>query len=160
MFPYILFSPYDNLIIRMYGLLNHSCFYQYNHNFISLYFCTFLRFHISLLIPEYELGGHFYFFISLFQFKMLKSCFIFLLKAFMISNHNIFKVHSTLKLMFLPEGGQDGRVVKSWAHLLPLITKRDGMGREEGGGFRMGNTCIPVVDSFWYLAKLIQLCKV
>jgi len=34
------------------------------------------------------------------------------------------------------------------------------MGREEGGGFRMGNTCIPVVDSFWYLAKLIQLCKV
>jgi len=30
----------------------------------------------------------------------------------------------------------------------------------EGGGFRMGNTCIPVVDSVWYLAKLIQLCKV
>ena len=27
-------------------------------------------------------------------------------------------------------------------------TQRDGMGREEGGGFRMGNTCIPVVDSF------------
>ena len=24
---------------------------------------------------------------------------------------------------------------------------------------RMGNTCIPVADSFWYLAKLIQLCK-
>ena len=22
------------------------------------------------------------------------------------------------------------------------------------------NTCIPVVDSFWYLAKLIQFCKV
>ena len=38
-------------------------------------------------------------------------------------------------------------------------TQRDGMGREEGGGFRMGNTCIPVVDSFWYLANLIQLCK-
>ena len=39
-------------------------------------------------------------------------------------------------------------------------TQRDGMGREEGGGFRMGNTCIPVADSFWYAAKLIQLCKV
>ena len=39
-------------------------------------------------------------------------------------------------------------------------TQRDGMGREEGGGFRMGNICIPVVDSFRYLAKLIQLCKV
>ena len=27
-------------------------------------------------------------------------------------------------------------------------TQRDVMGREEGGGFRMGNTCIPVADSF------------
>ena len=24
----------------------------------------------------------------------------------------------------------------------------DGMGREEGGGFRLGSTCIPVADSF------------
>ena len=24
------------------------------------------------------------------------------------------------------------------------------MGREEGGGFSMGNTCIPVADSFWF----------
>ena len=32
------------------------------------------------------------------------------------------------------------------------------MGREEGGG--MGNTCIPVADSFQYLAKLIQYCKI
>ena len=31
---------------------------------------------------------------------------------------------------------------------------------EEGGGFRMGNTGIPVADSFRYLAKLIQYCKV
>ena len=31
---------------------------------------------------------------------------------------------------------------------------------EEGGGFRMGNTGIPVADSFQYLAKLIQYCKV
>ena len=43
---------------------------------------------------------------------------------------------------------------------LKLNIKRDGMGREEGGGFRMGNTCIPVADSFLYLAKIIQLCKV
>ena len=34
------------------------------------------------------------------------------------------------------------------------------MGREEGGGFRMGNTCIPVADSCWYMAKPIQYCKV
>ena len=30
----------------------------------------------------------------------------------------------------------------------------------EGGGFRMGNTCIPVADSFRYLAKPKQYCKV
>ena len=30
----------------------------------------------------------------------------------------------------------------------------------EGGGFRMGNTCIPVADSFRYLAKVIRYCKV
>ena len=40
------------------------------------------------------------------------------------------------------------------------LTQRDGMGREEGGGFRMGNTCIPVADSFRYMAKPIQFCKV
>ena len=34
------------------------------------------------------------------------------------------------------------------------------MGREEGGGFRKGNTSIPVADSFWYMAKPIQYCKV
>ena len=26
-------------------------------------------------------------------------------------------------------------------------TQRGGMGREEGGGFRMGNMCMPVADS-------------
>ena len=36
----------------------------------------------------------------------------------------------------------------------------DGMGREEGGGLRMGSTDIPVADSFRCLAKLIQYCKV
>ena len=36
----------------------------------------------------------------------------------------------------------------------------NGMGREEGGGFRMGNTCVPVADSFRYMAEPIQYCKV
>ena len=27
------------------------------------------------------------------------------------------------------------------------MTRRDGTGKEVGGGFRMGNTCTPVVDS-------------
>ena len=33
-------------------------------------------------------------------------------------------------------------------------------GYGEGGGFRMGITGIPVADSFRYLAKLIQYCRV
>ena len=40
------------------------------------------------------------------------------------------------------------------------MTQRDGMGIEVGGGFRMGNTCTPVVDSCWCMAKPIQYCKV
>ena len=44
--------------------------------------------------------------------------------------------------------------------LVHWTTQRDGMEREEGGGFRMGNTCIPVADSFQYFAKRIQFCKV
>ena len=36
----------------------------------------------------------------------------------------------------------------------------DGTGREEGRGFRMGNTGKSVADSFRCLAKLIQYCKV
>ena len=40
------------------------------------------------------------------------------------------------------------------------MTQRDGMGREVGGGFRMGNTCTPVADSCWCMAKPVQYCKV
>ena len=36
----------------------------------------------------------------------------------------------------------------------------DGMGREEGGRFRMRNTCMPVADSCRYMAEPIQYCKV
>ena len=39
-------------------------------------------------------------------------------------------------------------------------TRRDGMGREEGGVFGMRNTCMPVADSFRYMAEPIQYCKV
>ena len=36
----------------------------------------------------------------------------------------------------------------------------DGMGREVGGGFRMGNTCTPMADSCQCMAKPLQYCKV
>ena len=40
------------------------------------------------------------------------------------------------------------------------MTQGEGMGRDEGGGFRMGKTCMPVADSFRYMAEQIQYCKV
>jgi len=40
------------------------------------------------------------------------------------------------------------------------MTQRDGMGREMGGGFRIGNMCTPVADACCRMAKPIQYCKV
>ena len=40
------------------------------------------------------------------------------------------------------------------------MTQRDDMGSVVGGGFRIGNSCIPVADSCQYMAKPIQYCKV
>ena len=51
-------------------------------------------------------------------------------------SHVSFKRTGQIRCMLLDAGG--------WC---TETTQRDGMGREEGGGFRMGNTCIPVADS-------------
>ena len=40
------------------------------------------------------------------------------------------------------------------------MTQRDGMGREVGGEFRMGNTCTTMEDSSQCMAKPIQYYKV
>ena len=40
------------------------------------------------------------------------------------------------------------------------MIQRDDMGWKVGGGFRMGNTCTPMADSCWCVAKPIQYCKV
>ena len=40
------------------------------------------------------------------------------------------------------------------------MTLRDGMGRDVGGGFRMGNTCTPMADSCQCTAKPLQYFKV
>ena len=50
-------------------------------------------------------------------------------------------------------------ILDAWV-LCTGTTQWDGMGREEGGGFRMGNTCMPVADSFQYMAEPIQYSKV
>ena len=40
------------------------------------------------------------------------------------------------------------------------MTLRDGMGKEVGGGFRMGSTCTPMTDSCQCMEKPLQYCKV
>ena len=44
--------------------------------------------------------------------------------------------------------------------LLHWDDPRDGMGREVGGGFRIGKTCTPMADSCQCMAKPPQYCKV
>ena len=39
------------------------------------------------------------------------------------------------------------------------MTQRDGVGREKGGRFRMGNTCTSMADSCQCMAKPIQYCR-
>ena len=39
-----------------------------------------------------------------------------------------------------------GSIQDAWGWCAGM-TQRDGTGREEGGGFRMGNTCTPMEDS-------------
>ena len=43
-----------------------------------------------------------------------------------------------------------GQGAQGWCTGMP---QRDGMGREVGGGFRMGNTCTPVADSYHCMEK-------
>ena len=40
------------------------------------------------------------------------------------------------------------------------MTQRDDIGREVRRGFRIGNSCTPMVDSCQCMAKPIQYCKV
>ena len=49
--------------------------------------------------------------------------------------------HETKRCLLL------GRNVMTNLDSISEMTQRDGTGREEGGGFRMGNMCIPVADS-------------
>jgi len=39
------------------------------------------------------------------------------------------------------------------------MTLRDGMGREVGGGFRMGNTCTTMADSCQCMAKTTTILE-
>ena len=51
------------------------------------------------------------------------------------------------------------RIQDAWGWYTGM-TQRDGMGREVGGRFRIGNMCTLEADSCWCMAKPIQYCKV
>ena len=48
----------------------------------------------------------------------------------------------------------------SWETLAYIFLSLKWYGREVRGEFRMGNTCTPMADSCWCMAKPIQYCKV
>ena len=48
----------------------------------------------------------------------------------------------------------------SWAPKAGALGQPRGMGREGGGGFRMGDTCVPMADSCRCMAKPPQYYKV
>ena len=52
-----------------------------------------------------------------------------------------------------------GSIQDAWGWCIGM-TQRDDMERVVGGGFRIGNSCTPVVDSCQCMAKPIQYCKV
>ena len=45
-----------------------------------------------------------------------------------------------------PPSGNERMIQDAWGWCTGM-TQRDGTGREVGGGFRIGNMCIPVADS-------------
>ena len=49
--------------------------------------------------------------------------------------------------------GKDMQVRQGTQRWCTGMTLRDAMGREVGGGFRMGDTCTPMADSYQYTAK-------
>ena len=51
------------------------------------------------------------------------------------------------------------RIQDAWGWCTGM-TQRDDMGRVVGGGFRIGNSCIPVADSCQCMTKPIQYCKI
>ena len=61
----------------------------------------------------------------------------------MIWEHNI----ETCIISYKKRIASPGSMHYAWVWCTGM-TQRDGMGREVGGGFRMGNTCTPVVDSY------------
>ena len=55
-------------------------------------------------------------------------------------------VMETCIILYKKQITTPGSIQDAWGWCTET-TQRDGMGREEGGGFRTGNTCTPVVDS-------------
>ena len=52
----------------------------------------------------------------------------------------------TCKISYKKRSASPGSIQDAW-EWCPGMTRRDGKGRAVGGGFRMGNTCMPVADS-------------
>ena len=66
----------------------------------------------------------------------------------------------TCKLSYVKRTASPGSMHDTARAWCTGMTRRDGMGRDAGGGFKMGNTCTPMADSSQCMAKPVQCCKV
>ena len=66
----------------------------------------------------------------------------------------------TCKLSHVKRIASPGSMIQDARGWCTGMTQRDGMGREVGGKFRMGNTGTPTADSCQCMAEPIQYCKV
>ena len=62
-------------------------------------------------------------------------------------------------ISYMERVASPGSIQDPWGWCTGL-TPRDGMGREVGGGFRIGSTHTPMVDSCQCMAKPLQYYKV
>ena len=143
----------------------HSTFNTLDAWFSSMY--LWFLFLLTMLVVVFQLLNHIWLFVTSWtaahqaslsftiSWSLLK---LMAIESVMLSNHLV--LCCSLLLFAVYANYVDLFVYYSTGLEVGLLTQRDGMGREEGGGFRMGNMCIPVADSCWYMAKPIQYCKV
>ena len=72
----------------------------------------------------------------------------------MISQNSIETCISSIVKQIASPGLMHETSIQGWC---TRMTQRDGMRREVGGGFRMGNTCKSMADSYQCMAKTTRI---
>ena len=140
-------------ILRVLYIFWIQVFFLIRHDLqIFILICSWFFHPLHFLIIN---GRGFYFWLSIiYQFVLL---WILLLLSYLRNlclsqDHRDSPMYSSIKFKVLVLCIQPGHetTAQGWC---TGMTQRDGMGREVGGGLRMGNTCKSMVDSCQCMAK-------